>query len=323
MKLVRWLKNKVENRRGRTDDHDPWWVTLMLDVGRPAVAALILTMCAPGEHFLAAQSGLNSKLAWGMPGTLTAYAGIAAVVATKRRKGLPGRRTAVLGAIMAVLLAMAAQPVAHLYGRFGEPTREQQIWLIVVIGMIPAAVFGHLLHMGASSPKLSRPAVPDSVPSTLPSVLNPAAVRPGPSGTVRTVRMDPVPVAVQDSRGQLRWTPTDTEPFPDSSPSGDSARWTPDNLSDTDSPNVSVSPVAADSPEHVRDTVPPVSPVRVRRTQDGSMRSVARDILLSDPDTSEAVLSQAIKDIFGQDSKPNSVKKSITRARQDIEGMAS
>jgi UDP-N-acetylmuramate-alanine ligase len=52
-RLVRWLKDKIEKRRDERDDHDPWWVTLLLDVGRPVVAILILTMCAPGEHYLA------------------------------------------------------------------------------------------------------------------------------------------------------------------------------------------------------------------------------------------------------------------------------
>ena len=153
-RFVRWLKDKVENRRGRDGDNDPWWVTLLLDIGRPLVAVMILTMCAPGEHYLAVQSGWSETLAWGMPGTLTAYAGIASVVATKRPKKAPGRKTAVAGAVVSVALAMAAQPVAHLYGR--EGLTVQLIWLTVIMGIIPAAVFGHLLHMGASAPRPVR-----------------------------------------------------------------------------------------------------------------------------------------------------------------------
>ncbi len=170
-RFVRWLKDKIENKRNRDGDHDPWWVTLLLDVGRPVVAVMILTMCAPGEHYLAVQAGWSERLAWGMPGTLTAYAGIAAVVATKRPKGAPGRRTAVWGAIVSVALAMAAQPVAHLYGRTGV-TRET-IFLTVVMGLIPAAVFGHLLHMGAASPKTVRRTVskPDKKRADKPEVV--------------------------------------------------------------------------------------------------------------------------------------------------------
>lgn len=150
-RLVRWLKDKIEDRRGRDSEHDPWWVTLMLDVGRPLVAVLILTMCAPGEHYLAVQAGWNERLAWGMPGALTAYAGIACVVATKRPKGSDGRRTAIWGAVMSVAAAMAAQPIAHLYGRTG--LTWQEISLIIAMGVIPGAVFGHLLHLGATAPK--------------------------------------------------------------------------------------------------------------------------------------------------------------------------
>jgi hypothetical protein len=161
-RFVRWLKDKVENRRGRDGDTDPWWVTLLLDVGRPLVAVLILTMCAPGEHYLAVQAGWSERLAWGMPGTLTAYAGIAAVVATKRPKGAHGRKTAIWGAVVSVALAMAAQPVAHLYGRTG--LTPQMISLTVTMGLIPAAVFGHLLHMGASGPKPVRDEKDRTVP---------------------------------------------------------------------------------------------------------------------------------------------------------------
>lgn len=151
MKLVKWIKEKYQHRRASRNDHDPWWVSLMLDVGRPLVAVLILTMCAPGEHYLAVQAGWNDRLAWGMPAALTAYAGIAAVVATKRPKDAPGRRTAVWGAVLSVTAAMAAQPVAHLYGRTGLD--REAIVLIIIMGIIPAAVFGHLLHMGAAAPK--------------------------------------------------------------------------------------------------------------------------------------------------------------------------
>lgn len=178
-RFVRWLKDKVENRRGRDGDTDPWWVTLLLDVGRPVVAVMILTMCAPGEHYLAVQAGWSRTLAWGMPGTLTAYAGIAAVVATKRPKSAPGRSTAVAGAIVSVGLAMAAQPVAHLYGRTGLSL--QLVVLTCVMGIVPAAVFGHLLHMGASGPKPVRPASGQprtSRPSSSPAVSGPVRTAP-------------------------------------------------------------------------------------------------------------------------------------------------
>jgi hypothetical protein len=157
MKLWNWIKDKYAKRRDERDDHDPWWVTLMLDLGRPAVAIMILIMCAPGEHYLGARAGFAS-LAWLTPATLTAYAGISAVVATKRPHGAPGRKTAVLGAILSILVAMAAQPVAHLYQQ--HIITGYQPALIIVVSVIPAAVFGHLLHMGAAVSKLRRSASP-------------------------------------------------------------------------------------------------------------------------------------------------------------------
>lgn len=151
--LVRWLKDKIEKRKNERDDHDPWWVTLMLDVGRPAVAIMILTMCAPGEHYLGVMAGWTRGMAWLTPATLTAYAGISAVVATKRPKGSPGHWTAVLGAILSIGLAMAAQPVAHLYEQ--HLITGHRFVLTIVVSVVPAAVFGHLLHMGAA-PSLAR-----------------------------------------------------------------------------------------------------------------------------------------------------------------------
>jgi hypothetical protein len=147
-RFVRWLKDKIEQRQNGRDDHDPWWVTLMLDVGRPVVAIMILTMCAPGEHYLMLQARFVDPFAWLGPGTLTAYAGIAAVTATKRPKGSPGHRTAVTGAILSIGLAMAAQPIAHLWGQKGLDL--QHVILICVVSSVPSAVFGHLLHMGAA-----------------------------------------------------------------------------------------------------------------------------------------------------------------------------
>lgn len=199
-RLVRWLKDKIEQRREERDDHDPWWVTLMLDVGRPAVAIMILVMCAPGEHYLMEQARFHDPFAWLGPASLTAYAGISAVVATKRPKGAPGHATAVLGAVVAIGLAMAAQPISHLWGVKGLDL--QHILLICVVSSVPSAVFGHLLHMGASAPKVRRTVKPKA-----------------------------------DKRPDKRVTRPDTAPdrpltdSPDSSV--DTATWTPDTAPDT------------------------------------------------------------------------------------------
>lgn len=126
----------------------PWWVNVLTDWGRPVVAAVVLTMCAPGEHYIAHTAGWSPWLAWGMPFVLTAYAGISAVVATKRPKRSPGKRTAVLGAILSILLAMTAQPIAHLYQR--GLIHGHQFALTIIASCVPALVLGHLLHLAVS-----------------------------------------------------------------------------------------------------------------------------------------------------------------------------
>lgn len=130
------------------DQNDLWWVKVILNVGRPVVAVIVLVMCAPGEHHLAVLAGWSDWLAWGMPATLTAYAGIAAVVATKRPKKSPGKKTAVAGAIVSVLLAMGAQPISHLYEQ--QLITGYEVPLTIIVSCIPALVFGHLLHMAAA-----------------------------------------------------------------------------------------------------------------------------------------------------------------------------
>jgi MFS family permease len=136
---------------------EPWWVKAFPDVGRPLVTVIVLVMCAPGEHKLGVMAGYSTRLAWGMAAVLALYAGIAAVVAGRRRKGEPGRVTAVVGAIGALLLGMAAQPIAHLYVTGVWVARpHDQVWLIVGASCVPALVLAHLLHLAASH----RPAAP-------------------------------------------------------------------------------------------------------------------------------------------------------------------
>lgn len=135
----------------------PWWVDVLTNWGRPVVAVVVLTMCAPGEHYLAHTAGWSFRLAWGMPFVLTAYAGISAVVATKRPKGSPGKRTAVAGAILSIAVAMAAQPIAHLYQR--GLISGYQTQLTIIASCIPALVLGHLLHLAVSPVPASVPAV--------------------------------------------------------------------------------------------------------------------------------------------------------------------
>lgn len=327
MSFVKWIKEKYQNRRTGRDDHDPWWVTLMLDVGRPLVAIMILTMCAPGEHYLAVQAGWSDTLAWGMPGALTAYAGIAAVVATKRPKGAPGRTTAIWGAILSVSLAMAAQPVAHLYNR--EGLTAQMIWLTVVMGVIPGAVFGHLLHMGAATPKPSKaPAVP-----TLPEWLKPdeiadrqAEIDAGHRTEVDITRdkiakafdvppdMISPPVSTLSEPSEIVFTDFRTEP----DTVADNGHRTPDMTTwtghaDTDRDN---------HPDKVADTGDKKKAMSstngVRPIMSGSVSGLVREFLTKNPDASDADLSGHVR-ARKPDTKWDTIRKARDRFKETQE----
>lgn len=169
----------------------PLWVRGLTAGGRPIVLAVALLMCAPGEYHLARAAGWSQQFAYGMPVVLSAYAGIAAAVASTRRRGDRGRWSAILGACLALGLAMAAQVVSHLIGT--GHLAASQAWLVAVTSLVPPAVVGHLLHLAATPPGTHQdtedapeaPAVP-SVPQTssvVPDnvVLLPLVARPKPT----------------------------------------------------------------------------------------------------------------------------------------------
>jgi hypothetical protein len=128
-------------------------------------------MCAPGEYHLAETAGWNDPFTYGMPVVLSAYAGIAAAVASTRRPGDRGRWSAIIGACLALGLAMAAQVVSHLITT-GHVIADQPV-LIAVTSLVPPAVVGHLLHLAASPPDTHQDAQePQDAPASpaIPSV---------------------------------------------------------------------------------------------------------------------------------------------------------
>lgn len=129
----------------------PWWVSVFTDVGRPMAAIVVLILCAPGEQHLARLAGWGHTLSWGMAGLFSMYAGIAAVVATVRPKGAPGKNSAVWGAVVSLLLAMGAQPVSHLFVTGWLSAEPRAPWILVaVVSCVPPFILGHLLHLAAS-----------------------------------------------------------------------------------------------------------------------------------------------------------------------------
>ncbi|MFD5058240.1 hypothetical protein [Streptomyces sp. NPDC058394] len=144
----------------------PWYARLATSAGRPAVLGATLIMSMPGEYHVAKFAGWSDPWAYGMPFSLSAYAGIAAVVAATRPKGARGRFSATVGAAFAIVLALAAQVVAHLVNT--GHMDHNQAWLIAVTSMVPPAVLAHLLHLAATptpvvdAPSTSVDVVPDA-----------------------------------------------------------------------------------------------------------------------------------------------------------------
>lgn len=152
----------------------PLWVRGLTAGGRPVVLGVALLMCAPGEYHLAENAGWNDPFTYGMPVVLSAYAGIAAAVASTRRPGDRGRWSAIIGACLALGLAMAAQVVSHLITT-GHVVADQPV-LIAVTSLVPPAVVGHLLHLAASPPDAHQDAQDDedATPSSAVSSVRPA-----------------------------------------------------------------------------------------------------------------------------------------------------
>ncbi|MFF2405741.1 hypothetical protein [Streptomyces sp. NPDC058092] len=137
----------------------PWWARVFVRGGQPLAVVVVMTMCAPGEHHLARLAGWDDRLAWGMAALLAGYAGMAAFLAGERRTGTPGHWTAVIGAGLALALAMAAQPVSHMFVT-GWLTAEPRtpLWLVIVVSCVPAPVLGHILHLAATPVRAAAPA---------------------------------------------------------------------------------------------------------------------------------------------------------------------
>ncbi|MCX4576546.1 helix-turn-helix domain-containing protein [Streptomyces sp. NBC_01571] len=186
----------------------PLWVRGLTAGGRPVVLGVALLMCAPGEYHLAETAGWADPFSYGMPVVLSAYAGIAAAVASTRRRGDRGRWSAIIGACLALGLAMAAQVVSHLITT-GHVIADQPV-LIAVTSLVPPAVVGHLLHLAASPPDAHQDApdaqdaiASDAVPSVQPI---PEVVPPGARLLPMTAR--PVPTVTLEREDQQDVTGT-------------------------------------------------------------------------------------------------------------------
>ncbi|MGW6142154.1 helix-turn-helix domain-containing protein [Streptomyces sp. NPDC055140] len=168
----------------------PLWVRGLTAGGRPVVLGVALLMCAPGEYHLARNAGWDDPFTYGMPVVLSAYAGIAAAVASTRRSGDRGRWSAIVGACLALGLAMAAQIVSHLIGT-GHVVADQPL-LIAVTSLVPPAVVGHLLHLAASPPDAHQDA-----PDTQDAPASPAVLSVPPTPEVVPSDARPLPLVAR------------------------------------------------------------------------------------------------------------------------------
>lgn len=178
----------------------PLWVRGLTAGGRPVVLTVALLMCAPGEYHLARAAGWSTRWAYGMPVVLSAYAGIAAAVASTRRRGDRGRWSAIIGAAVALSLAVAAQIVSHLIAR--GMMSEQHAVLVAGVSLVPPAVVGHLLHLAATPPGHTA-AEPHHLPDTedaRASTPAPAVMTPPPPADSAAVVTVPGPLRVRTRR---------------------------------------------------------------------------------------------------------------------------
>jgi hypothetical protein len=125
----------------------PWYATAAIRYGRPAALLVALLMCAPGEIHLAALAGWSRTWSYGAPATMSLYALIGAIIADQLPAEDPKRRSARLGAGLALLLAMSAQVVDHLISAHYLPARS--IALIAVVSAVPPLAAWHIISIAA------------------------------------------------------------------------------------------------------------------------------------------------------------------------------
>ncbi|WP_405019574.1 helix-turn-helix domain-containing protein [Kitasatospora sp. NBC_00070] len=162
-------------------------------------------MSAPAEYHLAKAAGFGDPYAYGMPLVLSSYAGIAAVVAADRPKGARGRASAIIGAGLALSLAMAAQVVGH-WLTTGHMASSGT--LVAIVSAVPPLVVGHLLHLAATPTEATRqdaPAedeTPETAPVPAPVTTTPAPVLPAAARLLPTLTACGTRPAAQDTAGQ-------------------------------------------------------------------------------------------------------------------------
>ncbi|MFE5542731.1 hypothetical protein ACFQ71_02815 [Streptomyces sp. NPDC056534] len=133
----------------------PWYVKFVLRVAIPAACLAALYLSIPGEIAMARTAGWSEGYAYAMPVCVSVYALAAAAIAAYRRKAnLPGQMTALIGAAMALALAICAQSISHL---IQQNYMGSSAALVVAVSAVPPLVIAHMMHM-AETPSQVRTA---------------------------------------------------------------------------------------------------------------------------------------------------------------------
>lgn len=172
----------------------PDWVTTFRLWGVPMAAVSVLVLCAPGEQHIAELSGWHGWISWGLAGLFTLYAGLASVISTQLPKGARGKASSIVGAVISLALAMAAQPVSHMFvtGYLSASPRPP-LWLVATVSSVPPFILGHLLHF-AAMPTGQRTRRDKDRPSRRDKAAVPASVPvPAPVPAVRTAKVTKSP----------------------------------------------------------------------------------------------------------------------------------
>jgi hypothetical protein len=264
----------------------PRWVSDFRRWGVPAAAILVLVLCAPGEQHLGDLAGWGYRMSWGLSGLFTLYAGLAAVISTQLPHGARGKTSSVWGAFLSLALAMAAQPVSHLFvtGYISVEPRPP-LWLVVTVSSVPPLILGHLLHFAA----MSAAERPRSVPVPEDKGQD---IHQSPVATVTRLRPRPVPSPVPS--------------VPAMSPVGQS----------TGQPVSRPSVPAASNVLSLTKGQPTASPGQTAGQNSVSLSARAEELWLSgwDKDKIRDTLGTEFVSPGGEPPKRNSVTKAITRA---------
>lgn len=140
-----------------TTTRAPWAVRQARKHGQTTVLYAALALSAPGEYALAQMAGWDSRVAWLMPAVLSLYAAISASVAKAQKAtarnaiGTPMEaeakrrsRGATWGALVALLMATAAQVAEHVLTAGATGARA---WVVIIVSAVPPLVAAHVLHI--------------------------------------------------------------------------------------------------------------------------------------------------------------------------------